>query len=93
MIKHLAIATSLTVLMPQLVIADECDYDSAYIAGLDTIAEKVPDMEQHAPYQVVEKEDHWLVVGYSGPGHPIGLVPTAKIDKNHCQLQAFYFSE
>jgi len=83
----------LIITLPQLAHGDECNYDHAYIAGLNTIASEVPDMEQHAPYQVLENEDHWLVVGYSGPGHPKGLVPTAKLNKRNCELAEFYFSD
>ena len=73
--------------------AGECDYDKAYIAGLDTMAQNVPDMEQHAPYQVIEQEKHWLVRGYDGPGSPKGLIPNALINKITCKLEKFSLSE
>lgn len=83
----------LSITLSQLAQSEECDYDKAYIAGLNTIASEVPDMEQHAPYQVIEHEDHWLVIGYSGPGYPKGLVPTTKINKHDCEVEEFYFSD
>ena len=84
-------AASLSIL--NIAQASECDYDKAYIAGLDTMAENVPDMEQHAPYQVIEQDQRWLVRGYDGPGSPKGLIPNALIDKSTCKLEKFSLSE
>ncbi|MBL4851056.1 MAG: hypothetical protein JKY90_02070 [Gammaproteobacteria bacterium] len=53
--------------IPGLALARECDYDNAFAVALNSIASKVPDMEKHAPYQVIEHDNHWAVTGYNEP--------------------------
>jgi len=48
----LLLITLLTI--PGLTLAKECNYANAFAVALNVIASKVPDMEKHAPYQVIE---------------------------------------
>ncbi len=78
---------------PTLASSSECDYDSAYAAGLNAMAANIPDMERHAPYQVIEREETWQVRGYDGPGSPNDVIPNAIISKATCKLKEFIVSD
>jgi len=87
----LLLITLLTI--PGLTLAKECNYANAFAVALNVIASKVPDMEKHAPYQVIEHNDHWTGTGYSGLAAVVDIAPTATIDKTSCSISDFHFTE
>ncbi|MBL1432867.1 MAG: hypothetical protein COB94_005425 [Gammaproteobacteria bacterium] len=70
--------------------AQDCDDDSAYAADLGATSGNIPNIEKHAPYQLVEHETHWTFSGYDDPG-AIPITPIAKIDTTSCTATELHF--
>ena len=75
-------------------VADEiCNEERAFKLGMEAISKEFPNFYQSkSPYELVDFEENWAVVGFTAENMRGGGAPEAIIDRKTCEVIHVYLA-